>query len=165
MAKLRLAAGAPDPKRPFCRIVLPTFQRPIKGIALCDKYLALWTHWCERSLVCYNTKACPHCQRQLPRRWKGFLPMCDLTRKVLFIAEITPPVARKLDGVIESQVHLCTLQIKLGRCKDRPNAPMTIELEELHDSQLKLPLPKPFNPLPTVLSTLGLGDEGIEIEE
>jgi hypothetical protein len=42
---------------------------------------------------------------------------------------------------------------------------MTVEVEELTDLQLKLPLPKPFNPLPTVLSTLGLGDEGIEIEE
>lgn len=165
MQKIKLASSAPTPKRQFYRIALPTFQRPIKGIPLADRYLALWTHWCERSLVCFNTKECPHCQRSLPRRWKGFIPMCDLTRKVLFIAEITPPVARRIDALIASQVHLHTLQFKLGRCKDRPNAPMNIEIEELSREQMRLPFPKPFDPLPTVLSTLGLSDEEAEIIE
>lgn len=163
MQRIKLASSAPIVKRTFYKIVIPTFQRKIKGIPICGGYIPLWTHWFERSLICTNTKACPHCDRKIARRWKGFMGMCDTTRKVLFIAEITPPVARRLDALIESQVHLHTLLITLGRLRDVRNAPQTIEVEELSDSQLKLPIPKPFNPLPTVLSTLGLGDEDFEI--
>lgn len=91
--------------------------------------------------------------------------MTDLTRKVLFIAEITPRIGEVLDRLISNQVHLFQLQIKLGRSKDRPNAPQTIEYQELDSNQLKLPMPKAFDPLPTVLSTLGLTDEEIETIE
>lgn len=163
MQRIKLASSAPIVKRTYYKIVIPTYMKPIRGIPVCGGYIPLWTHWMERSLICTNTKDCLNCQRKVARRWKGFMGMVDLTRKVLFIAEITPPIGRRIDALIESQVHLHTLQIKLGRARDVKNAPQTIEVEELSGSQLKLPLPKPFNPLPTILSTLGLGDEEFEI--
>lgn len=163
MQRIKLASSAPIVKRAYYKIVCPTYMKPIRGIPLCAKHIPLWTHWIERSLVCFNTPECPHCQRKVIRRWKGFIPMCDLTRKVLFIAEITPPIGRRLDALYESQVHLSSLQLKLGRARDKANAPQTIEIEELSDAQMKLPLPKPFNAMPTILSTLGLGDEEFEI--
>ena len=92
----------PPPKaRGYVPLVTPRPGRPIKGICLQPDLTGLMVHWLKtHSAPCLADKsACPGCQAQTPKRWKGYMPILALPSQRISILEITEEGARNCSAL------------------------------------------------------------------
>jgi hypothetical protein len=108
---------APDP-HPHTRHL----QRVPKGKALVftclsREILGIWTHWTgQRTQPCLDCgQPCPWCQKEAPRRWKGYIYAQDCNSGQTAVVEVTPGAARQLGNQLHGMKDLRGLQVRLER--------------------------------------------------
>jgi hypothetical protein len=117
----------PEPElvRPL-PIVRPKPDKPMHTVLLAEHWVGLYTHWFGEKTIACGGDECKACERNVPRIWKGFIPVCDAYNpdtKVLL--QFTPRcVAILLD--YESVEHgFFGARVIWSRIGNRKNAPLS----------------------------------------
>lgn len=139
----------PDPG-PQLRIERVRANRSLEFVILSDIF-GLWTHWLgDESQPCFKGKPCPHCKRELPRRWKGYLHALFTNKKGQGFVELTPLTARKIMDLCGTETALRGYRIKIWRhAGDKAH----LGVEMLPPCEIKGKLPDAQDPW-TVLAKL-----------
>jgi hypothetical protein len=146
------------PRRPdgwiHCDIVLPKAGKPISVQILRDYWPGLWTHWDQRSRLCYGRTSCPYCRNNHARRWVGFVPAYQMATRKPIILQLTPRVAELLVEARARNKTLAGCVWTVARLTDKNNSPTTLRRDPLPRDPVTLPAP--FSVMASVLYTYGL---------
>jgi hypothetical protein len=104
----------PGPAMPILRVKA---GQEMHFVILSESLWGIWTHWAgNRSEPCFAENAtCPGHKRGLPRRWKGYLHVWHIDKRLEAFIELTPTAAHCLLDQAGKNCSLRGLRLKLRR--------------------------------------------------
>lgn len=134
----QMFAGVPPPKPgPTMLLVQLGAGESIDCVILSRSIFGFATHWDDRAgkkgrseeCTMSTEGECTGCDRELPRRWKGFLHVFCFARKADVFLEITPAVAESIQQQAEHGSALHGQRLILRRGDKGPKTRIRVELQ------------------------------------
>lgn len=117
----------------------------------------IWVHWDrynKRSTPHYSdTARCDSCQRELPKRWKGFLHVWCVEKKQQLFLELTPSSANALQSQLASGETLRGKGVFVQRTKGKNGRLLIRVLPGSIDPQT---MPEELDPLRSIMALWGI---------
>jgi hypothetical protein len=114
----------------YAKVLIPVWGQPLKVVGLCSNWFGCYTHWVDRSKYCSNNRNCALCAANLPRRWKGFLPVILSSNSAPRIVELTPRTAGQLRTHVKAGQLLRERELIFTRTKPEKNSPVAVQVSE-----------------------------------
>lgn len=147
----------PPPAGPRADIIRVSAGHSLQFLCLAERHEGYTQHWIPKgkgySAPCINPKEdCPHCQAQMPQRWRAYLWVVKLPALVAFgHLELTAGAVRQLETYLGKSSWLgFRVEIRRGAGSTSPLTVMCHECASL-ESCSRLPRNRPVLPVLTEL--------------
>jgi len=117
------------------------------AVIVSEKIWGTYTHFDGRTVRCLNKRGkCELCDRQVPRRWVGFIQWFDPTTGSLCALELTQKAGLQVQRLYEQFATLRGLRIEAARERATIKSPLVITFLGKYDGDVALPREKPIEP-------------------
>lgn len=126
--KLYKMPPAEDLKQPL-QVIRPKAEKPLNTILLSESWVGIYTHWWGGKTIRCPDDVCRACDRNVPRMWKGFIPVSDgVNRDSKALLQFTGRCVSKLSEHVRDPGGLLGARVLWTRIGKAVNSPLRCEV-------------------------------------